>query len=62
MARRGRPDLLEATLDDREAVRLAMAAALAEDEDRRRKRAPSGSTINGTESEWARLSRRDALQ
>jgi len=57
-----RPDLLEATLDDREAVRLAMAAALAEDEDRRRKRAPSGSTINGTESEWARLSRRDALQ
>jgi acetyl/propionyl-CoA carboxylase alpha subunit len=57
-----RPDLLEATLDDRDAVRLAMAAALAEDEDRRRKRAPSGNTINGTESEWARLSRRDALQ
>jgi hypothetical protein len=43
-------------------VTVAVAAALAEDEHRRRKRVPVNGATGSTESEWARLSRREALQ
>jgi acetyl-CoA carboxylase biotin carboxylase subunit len=57
-----RPDLLQAEIDDAELTTVAIAAALAEDEHRRRKRVPLNGATNDTESEWARLSRREALQ
>ena len=57
-----RPDLMQAELDDAELTTVAIAAALAEDEHRRRKRVPLNGTSDVTESEWARLSRREALQ
>ncbi len=57
-----RPDLLEAPLGEDEATRLAIAAVLAEDEARRRKRVPLNGAASTSESEWARLSRLDALQ
>jgi acetyl-CoA carboxylase biotin carboxylase subunit len=57
-----RPDLMQADLDEAELTTVAIAAALAEDEQRRRKRVPLNGTSDVTDSEWARLSRREALQ
>jgi acetyl-CoA carboxylase biotin carboxylase subunit len=57
-----RSDLLQVEPDDAELTTVAVAAALAEDEQRRRKRVPVNGAADVTESEWARLSRREALQ
>jgi acetyl-CoA carboxylase biotin carboxylase subunit len=57
-----RTDLMQAELDVEDATAVAIAAALAEDEHRRRKRVPVNGATDTTESEWARLSRREALQ
>jgi propionyl-CoA carboxylase alpha chain len=57
-----RTDLMQADLDQAELTTVAIAAALAEDEHRRRKRVPVNGATETTDSEWARLSRREALQ
>ena len=57
-----RPDLMTVPADEGRLAAVAVAAALAEDEARRRRAVPVANHVQGAESEWARQSRQEALR